>query len=87
MADNFATHNPGLDSPAEDAFAITPHDTNDLAQVTRGIYVGGAGDLTVVTKGGTTVLFSAVPAGVVLPVRAAKVKSTGTAATSLVGLV
>lgn len=75
------------DLPANDAFAITPHDTNDLAQTTRGIYIGGAGAVAVITQAGTTVTFSGAAAGSVIPVSVSRVLSTGTTATNLVGLV
>ncbi len=67
------------------AFSITP---DDIAVVTPGceaIYVGGAGDLAVVVDG-VTVTFKAVPVGLIIPVKAQKVKATGTTATLLVGL-
>lgn len=76
-----------LSDPAEDGAAITPSDTVDLANITRGIYVGGAGDITINFQGSeTAVLFAAVPQGIILPVRATRVKATGTTATNLVGL-
>ena len=85
--DRFESNSPGLTSPGDDAFAITPHNTNELAQVTRGIYVGGSGDVAVVTKKGTTVTFSGVVAPFIIPIRASKVLVTGTTATGLVGIV
>lgn len=84
--DKHGTKNPGLNSPARGAFSISKHDTNELPFVTRGIYVGGAGDMTVVMQNGDTVLFAAIPAGSVLPICVKKVKSAGTDATSMVGL-
>jgi hypothetical protein len=74
-----------LETPAEHGFSITPHDTNELAYVTRAIYVGGAGDITFTTKGGESVTLKAVPVGTVLPIRA-KLVTTATTATFLVGL-
>jgi hypothetical protein len=72
--------------PAMDAAAITPHDTNELAAgPCRAIYVGVAGNITLVTPNGSEVLFSNVPVGI-FPVGAKIVKSTGTAATGLVAL-
>jgi hypothetical protein len=50
------------------------------------IYVGGAGDLAVVTDGGDEVTFSAVPAGSFLPVHIKQVKLTGTDATAILAL-
>lgn len=70
---------------AQGAFAVTPHDTNSNAA--QALYVGVTGDVAVVTKGrGTSVVFKAVPVGI-LPVQVTKVLSTGTTATDIVGLV
>lgn len=67
--------------------AITPHDTNELTHVTRGIYVGAAGDVVVVLfNDSTAVTFKNAAAGSVLPVRAKIVKSTGTTAMNLIAL-
>lgn len=72
--------------PATHAEAVTPSDANDLVRVSRALYVGGAGDVAIVTRDGSGVILSAVPAGTVLPVRVTRVKSTGTTATLLVAL-
>jgi hypothetical protein len=50
------------------------------------LYVGGAGDLAVVTDGGDAVTFTAVPAGSFLPVHIKQVKATGTSATAILAL-
>ena len=84
--DQFSTFGAGITSPAENAAAITPSNSVDLDYVTRAIYVGGAGNLAVVMKGGDTVTFFGAVAGSVIPIRAARVLATGTTATSLVGL-
>jgi hypothetical protein len=76
--------NPPITSAA-DAFAITPSDT--APNVTRGVYVGGAGNVTVVTLAGSTVTFTAVPVGTVVPIQTKLVKATLTTATLLVGLI
>ena len=86
MADNFATLLSGLESPARNAMEITPHDTNDLALVTRGIYVGGAGNLKVETANGDVVTFVGLAAGMIHPIMCKQVYSTGTTATSIVGV-
>jgi hypothetical protein len=76
-----------LSEPAVNAAAITPSDTTDLTQFTRFLYVGGTGDITVNMAGsGATVLFKAVPVGVVLPIRVSRVLATGTTATNVVAL-
>ena len=86
MADPFAYTAPGLSSPGGNAFAVTGNDSTDLTNATRGLYVGGAGDVKVTTIGGSTVTFAAVPGGSVLPVRVARVFATGTTATNMIGL-
>lgn len=65
-----------------DAVAITKSDTETNAY--SGIYVGGAGNVTVVTEEGTNVTFNAVPVGTILPIRTQKVMAA-TTATLLVG--
>lgn len=67
-------------------FAITPSDVTELANVTRAVYVGGAGNLAVELPNGTVLVFMAVPVGTMLPVRAAKIRSTSTTATNIIGL-
>ena len=86
MADLFNKHMSGLESPAADAAAITPNDSTDLAITTRGIYVGGAGDISVITKDGTTLTLVGALAGTVIPIRVARVRATSTTATNLVAL-
>lgn len=63
---------------------ITPSDTAD--QSYRAIYVGGAGNVSVVTAGGNTVTFTAPPVGTIIPIDVTRVRSTGTTATLLLGL-
>ena len=72
--------------PASSGFTITPSDVTNFTRTTRGIYVGGAGNVVVVWPDSTTTTFPSVPAGVILPVRAIRVNSTSTTATNLVGL-
>lgn len=68
-------------------FAVTPSDTVDFTQgVTRGIYVGGAGNFVAVKEDATTVTFTGALAGVVYPIRCKRVNNTNTTATSLVAL-
>ena len=87
MADQFSRYATQLDSPASNAASVTPDDDTDLAHATRGLYVGGAGNVAVNMIGtGTAIVFVAVPAGTLLPIRAARVKSTGTTATSIVAV-
>jgi hypothetical protein len=75
----------GPESPAWDAAVITAG-AGDLARIpTRGIYVGGSGgDVTVTMSGGTSVQFTGVPAGTILPIRIDKM--TATTATNVIAL-
>jgi hypothetical protein len=66
------------------AAAITPSDTVD--QFWTGIYVGGAGNVSVVMEDGSTVTFTAPPVGTILPIRVKRVRATLTTATLLIGL-
>ena len=85
--DKFGAYATTLDAPARSAFAIVPHATDELAEVTRALYVGTGGDIALVDAAGNAVTFKAVPQGSVLPVRARAVRVAGTTAADLVGLV
>lgn len=65
-----------------DAVAITKSDTEN--NTFSSIYVGGTGAVTVLTEDGTTVTFSAVPVGTIIPIRTRRVLAA-TTATLLVG--
>ena len=76
----------GIDAPANAAAAVTPSDSADLTYTTRSLYIGVSGDVVVRMRGQTsTVTFKGVPVGI-LPIRADRVLSTGTAATNIVAL-
>ena len=72
--------------PAEDAGAVTPSDVTNLTRTARALYVGGAGNVVVVTPSATVVTFTNVQAGSILPVRIRRVNSTNTTATNIVAL-
>lgn len=76
----------GLIDPAENAFAITPSNTSDLDHITRGIIVGGAGDIKVDMVSGETVVISGLAAGGLYALRLKRVYSTATTATALTGV-
>jgi hypothetical protein len=85
MADPFDTHSDSLPAPARNGAVVTPG-ASPLASVTKGVYVGGAGNLNVTLAGGQTVLFSGIPAGTILPIRCTHILSTSTTATLIVAL-
>jgi hypothetical protein len=87
-----------VSGPARFAAAIVPSDTVGLAigpgagGYAKALYVGGAGDLVVITVAdatnnglGTAVTFKAVPVGW-FPVQVRAVMATGTTATNIVGV-
>ena len=76
----------GLIDPADDGFAITPSDTEDLEVPTRYLYVGVAGNVKVDMLSGTTITWVTLAAGVLHQLQVRKVYSTGTAATSIIGI-
>lgn len=85
--DKFDDYQRGVSAPASDAFAITPDDAGDLIYVTRALYVGTAGDVSVVMRDGGTVVFTNVNGGTTLPCCVSRVMATGTTASGLVGMV
>ena len=66
------------------AAAVTPDDNTTL--VAEALYVGGTGDVAVVTAEDETVVFQSLPAGSYIWVACKKVKSTSTDATEIVAL-
>lgn len=73
------------DIPASFAEVVVP-DT-DFSAPSRGIYVSGTGDVSVQMLGNdATVVFVAVPAGAILPIRCTKVNVAGTTATNMIVL-
>jgi hypothetical protein len=75
-------------SAYSNAFAVTPSDTVNFVQgAVRAIYVGGAGNVSVVCQAGATpVTFTAPPIGSVIPITCVRVNAALTTATLLVGL-
>ena len=64
---------------AHSAFVVTPSDATILP-VTRGLYVGGTGNHSVVmAEDQNSVIFSAVPAGTILPIQVTQVLAATTA--------
>jgi hypothetical protein len=75
------------DEPAVDAIAITPDDSNDLANVPRAIRIGIGGTLRVITVAGATLDLTVYDGEVLAWACIARVKSTGTTATGMHALV
>lgn len=87
MADPYVTYCDQPEGPFRNAAAVTPSDTVPLTTAAAKLYVGVTGDVTLIPVGGASgVLFKAVPAGTVLPVRTSQVMATGTTATYIVAM-
>lgn len=76
--------------PASKLVAVTPSDTVDIATVNgfypRALWVGGAGNLVIVSPDGSSALISGAAAGTLLPIQCRRVNSTSTTATLIAGL-
>lgn len=86
MTDPFENYHRTIIDPVDRAFAITPSDSAELSIATRGLYIGGAGDVVAVLSSGDEVTFTGMLAGAIYPLRVKQVKSTNTTATSIIGL-
>ena len=73
-------------APALYAGAVTVSDSTNLSSVSRALYVGTAGNVAAVMPNDDVVLFSNVPAGMILPVRVKRVNATNTTASNIVAL-
>lgn len=75
-------------APASRYTAVTPSDTATIEPAARALYVGGAGNVTLVSPNGPNApcLFVAVQAGTILPCDVSQVRATGTTATAIVAL-
>jgi hypothetical protein len=72
---------------AIDARAVTASDTTDLPDgPCRAIYIGGTGNVSLITGGGSLVTFSSLNSGYVLPLEVVRVRATGTTATNIIAL-
>lgn len=72
--------------PAVRFISVTPNDGADLpGGASRGLFVGGAGEITVVDASGNTATFTSAAAQY-HPLRVARVRATATTATGIVAL-
>jgi hypothetical protein len=74
-------------SNAMGAVAVTPSDTEDLAaSPTKGIYIGGSGNLKVAMADSTVETFTALASGIIHPISVKRVYATGTTATNILAV-
>lgn len=84
--DRYESHADTLSSPAREAFAIIPSDTQALAQLPKAILIGGSGAIALRAIDSDSDVVINVAAGQIIPIRPEYVRVTGTSATNLVGL-
>lgn len=68
------------------AINVTKSDAVIYSPPLQGLYIGGAGNVTIVDQYGNNSIFTALPVGTFLPVAASQVMSTGTTATAITGI-
>lgn len=83
----------------QNAAVVTPHDTNPLPQTAMALFVGGAGNIVLVTEGArlaalmapgspapATMTITGVAAGTIIPLNTFRVLATSTTATNILAL-
>lgn len=89
--DKFASHQAGLQAPAASHIEVTPSDSTDLVNTSRGIYSGSGGTIVIVDSKGVEAVYRSVPAGVILPIRASSIRAnysaSPTESTSATGII
>lgn len=87
MPDRFENRAQSLEAPASHGFDVTPNDSADLVEISRAIYVGTGGAISLVLSSGAALNLANVANGSILPLRVKAIKATGTSASDIVGLV
>lgn len=87
----FAQNDQSILAPYTRAVAVTPSDTEDLAEVTRAINAhkgtgGATTDITVIMAGDSSAVTLTLETGYIVPIRVRRVLATGTGATRVVAL-
>ena len=73
--------------PAGALGAVTPNDGTDLPAVAKALWIGGAGNVSIIAENDTApVTLNSVAAGTMITVRVKRVRATGTTATNIVAL-
>lgn len=85
MADKFDSNSDTLFAPARKLVAVTPSDTTDLTDLPKALWIGAPGNISLIAADDSAPVTVAVEVGV-LPIRAKRVRETGTTATGIVAL-
>lgn len=79
--------NPANGHSAQSAVSVVTSDSvNLVGGPTKGIYVGGTGDISLIMNDGSSITFTALAAGVVHSISAKRINATGTTATGIIAL-
>lgn len=73
--------------PASRLRAVVPSNDEDLEYVTNGIIASGAGTISIIARDDTAAVTVPIAAGQLLPIRAKRIRATGTTATGIVALI
>ena len=84
MADQFLSTQPGIESSAQGALVVTPHNTTALTQRIRALTISVAGTLSLIGWDGVTYTTDSLPSGT-YSLFATHIRATGTTATGLTG--
>lgn len=86
-AESFAQGKFDVSAPGRRAAVITPHDSNEIPEVPRAIYVGTGGQITMRgIDGSADTVWKNVPAGSLIPFRPQYVRAAGTTAADLLAI-
>ncbi len=87
MTFDFNETQKGATSPLSSGFAITPNDSSDLGQYTRGLWIGGGGDISLIlAEDSSAVEIKNIATGSLLPMVVKRVNATNTTASEIIGL-
>jgi len=77
-------HTENLTTPAERAVALVPHDSNQIRETPKAIFVGTGGNITMrgIEEAADTV-WKNIPDGAILPFRPKFIRATGTTAADM----
>lgn len=81
MADRFQSNAEGPSSPPQRAATVTPNDSEDLPDVTKGIHCSAAGDLVAIFADDSSAVTLTLLAGTTYRYRLRRILATGTTAT------
>ena len=74
-------------SPACNSVSVTPNDSTELGFLTRALYVGVGGNVSVKLRDDSSaVVFVGVAEGTILPLQVKQVMATNTTATNIIAL-